>query len=151
VAEFPARLVTPEAVLFDEMVESVILRTGVGDATFMAGHCPLVGSVVPGLVRFVRPGGEVQRVAAQGGFVHMDGDGTVTVLPPSAELAEQVDVERARRSLEAAESKLAELAAAGRTISEQDRDQPHAVTDVEVEEAEAQKRRALVRIEVAGG
>jgi F-type H+-transporting ATPase subunit epsilon len=151
VAEFPARLVTPEAVIFDEQVEAVILRTGVGDATFMAGHCPLVGSVVPGLVRFVRSGGEVQRVAVQGGFVHMDGDGTVTVLPPSAELAEHIDVERARRSLESAESKLAELAAAGRMTSEQDRDQAHAVTDVEVEEAEAQKKRALVRIEVAGG
>jgi F-type H+-transporting ATPase subunit epsilon len=148
VAEFQARLVTPEQVLFDEPVEAVILRTGVGDATFMSGHCPLVGSVVPGLVRFVRPDGEVRRVAAQGGFVHVEADG-VTVLPPSAELAEHIDVERARRSLEAAESKLAELAAVGRTSSEHD--QEHAVTDVEVEEAEAQKRRALVRIEVAGG
>jgi F-type H+-transporting ATPase subunit epsilon len=149
VAEFPARLVTPEQVLFDEPVEAVILRTGVGDATFMAGHCPLVGSVVPGLVRFVRANGEVQRVAAQGGFVHFDTDGTVTVLPPSAELAEHIDVERARRSLEAAESKLAELAAAGRMPSELP--ETHAATDVEVEEAEAQKRRAEVRIEVAGG
>jgi F-type H+-transporting ATPase subunit epsilon len=149
VAAFAARLVTPEQVLFDEPVEAVILRTGVGDATFMAGHCPLVGSVVPGLVRFVRADGEVQRVAAQGGFVHVEGDGTVTVLPPSAELAEHIDVERARRSLEAAESKLAELAAAGRTPVEHD--EAHQVTDVEVEEAEAQKRRALVRIEVAEG
>ena len=73
----------------------------------------------------------------------------VTVLPPSAELAEHIDVERARRSLEAAESKLAELAAVGRTPSEHD--QEHSVTDVEVEEAEAQKGRAEVRIEVAGG
>jgi hypothetical protein len=30
-------------------------------------------------------------------------------------------------------------------------DDAHQVTDVEVEEAEAQKRRALVRIEVAAG
>jgi F-type H+-transporting ATPase subunit epsilon len=149
VAEFAARLVTPEQVLFDEQVEAVILRTGVGDATFLAHHCPLVGSVVPGLVRFVRAGGDVQRVAAQGGFVHVEGDGTVTVLPPSAELAEEIDVERARRSLEAAESKLAELAAAGRAPAEHD--ETHQVTDVEVEEAEAQKRRALVRIEVAAG
>jgi F-type H+-transporting ATPase subunit epsilon len=149
VAEFPARLVTPEEVIFDEQVEAVILRTGVGDATFLAGHCPLVGSVVPGLVRFVRAGGEEQRVAVQGGFVHVEGDGRVTVLPPSAELAEHIDVERARRSLEAAESKLAELAAAGRTPSEPDDE--HAVTDVELEEVEAQKRRAEVRIEVAGG
>ncbi len=148
-AEFPARLVTPEEVIFDEQVEAVILRTGVGDATFLAGHCPLVGSVVPGLVRFVRAGGEEQRVAVQGGFVHVQSDGSVTVLPPSAELADHIDVERARRSLEAAESKLAELAAAGRTAP--DPDDEHAITDVEVEEAEAQRKRAEVRIEVAGG
>ena len=147
-AEFTARLVTPEEVLFDEQVEAVILRTGVGDATFMPGHCPLVGSVVPGLVRFVRPGGEEQRVAAHGGFVHVESEGGVTVLPPSAELAEHIDVERARRSLEDAESKLAELAAAGRTPSDQEDE--HAPTDVEVEEAEAKKKRAEVRIEVAG-
>jgi F-type H+-transporting ATPase subunit epsilon len=115
VAEFPARLVTPESVLFEQDVEAVILRTGLGDATFLAGHAPLVGSVVPGLVRFVRADGDEQKVAAHGGFVHVEADGRVTVLPPMAELAEQIDVERARRALEAAEAELAELAAAGRT------------------------------------
>jgi F0F1-type ATP synthase epsilon subunit len=63
---FAARLVTPEAVVFDEEVEAVILRTGVGDATFLAGHAQLVGSVEPGLVRFVRTEGSEQRVAAHG-------------------------------------------------------------------------------------
>ncbi len=118
-AEFPARLVTPGSRCSSTSRSKPSSFAPVsGDATFMAGHCPLVGSVVPGLVRFVRADGEVQRVAAHGGFVHFEADGTVTVLPPSAELAEHIDVERARRSLEAAESKLAELAAAGRMPSE---------------------------------
>ena len=59
-------------------------------------------------------------MAVHGGFVHVEAEGGVTVLPPSAELAEHIDVERARRSLEDAESKLAELAAAGRTPSDQE-------------------------------
>jgi F-type H+-transporting ATPase subunit epsilon len=147
VAEFPARLVTPESVLLDEQVEAVMLRTGVGDATFLSGHAPLVGSVVPGLVRFVRSGGAEQRVAVHGGFVHVEADGRVTVLPPTAELAEQIDVERARRSLESAEAKLAELAAAGRVPAHADDDTTE--SDVEVEEAEAARRRAQTRIEVA--
>jgi F-type H+-transporting ATPase subunit epsilon len=146
---FAARLVTPEAVVFDEEVEAVILRTGVGDATFLAGHAPLVGSVEPGLVRFVRTEGSEQRVAAHGGFVHVEADGRVTVLPPMAELAEAIDVDRARTSLEAADTRLAELAAEGRT-AEKSSDEFTGV-DVEVEEAEAAKRRAEVRIEVVGG
>jgi F-type H+-transporting ATPase subunit epsilon len=147
-AEFAARLVTPEAVLLEEEVEAVILRTGDGDATFLAGHSPLVGSVEPGLLRFVRPGGEEQRIAVHGGFVHVENEGRVTVLPPAAELAENIDVDRARISLEAAEAKLADLAAAGRTSGEIE--DGHPVVDVEVAEAQGAKRRAEVRIEVAG-
>jgi F-type H+-transporting ATPase subunit epsilon len=146
-AEFPARLVTPESVLFEQDVEAVILRTGHGDATFLAGHAPLVGSVVPGLVRFVRADGDEQKVAAHGGFIHVEADGRVTVLPPMAELAEQIDVDRARRALEAADAELAELAAAGRTPAQADSDAPE--TDVEVARAEAARSRAETRIEVA--
>jgi F-type H+-transporting ATPase subunit epsilon len=145
---FAARLVTPEAVVFDEEVEAVILRTGAGDATFLAGHAPLVGSVEPGLVRFVRSEGSEQRVAAHGGFVHVEADGRVTVLPPTAELAEDIDVDRARTSLEEADTRLAELAAVGRT-PEKSGDEVTNV-DVELEEAQSAKRRAEVRIEVAG-
>jgi F-type H+-transporting ATPase subunit epsilon len=144
---FAARLVTPEAVVFDEEVEAVILRTGAGDATFLAGHAPLVGSVEPGLVRFVRSEGSEQRVAAHGGFVHVEADGRVTVLPPTAELAEDIDVDRARTSLEEADTRLAELAAVGRT-PEKSGDEVTNV-DVELEEAQSAKRRAEVRIEVA--
>jgi F-type H+-transporting ATPase subunit epsilon len=147
VADFPARLVTPEKVLFDEPVEAVILTTGVGDATFLAGHCPLVGSVAPGLVRFVRVGGEELCIAAHGGFVHVETDGRVTVLPPVAEIAEDIDAARAQRALEAADAKLSEFAAAGRTATELDEESGG--TDIEVVEAEAAKKRAQVRIEIA--
>lgn len=146
-AEFPARLVTPDNVLFEQDVESVILRTGHGDATFLAGHAPLVGSVVPGLVRFVSADGEEKRVAAHGGFIHVEASGRVTVLPPVAELAEDIDLDRARRSLEAAEAQLAELAAAGRTPAQAESDTTE--TDVEVAQAQAARRRAETRIEVA--
>ena len=145
-ASFNARLVTPESVLFDDDVEAVILRDGLGDVTFLAGHSPLVGSVVPGLVRFVRADGDEQSAAAHGGFVHVEEQGRVTVMAPSAELAEEIDVERARRALEEAEARLSELASAGRNVTTDE-----GPVDVDVEEAETRKRRAEVRIEVAGG
>lgn len=99
---FPARLVTPEEVLLEQDVAAVILRTDVGDATFMPGHTRLIGAVVPGAVRFQHEDGTEERAAVHGGFVQVD-PGHVVVLAPAAELASDIDTERARRALEHAQ------------------------------------------------
>ena len=120
-AQFQINLVTPERILLSGMATEVMLRTGDGDATFLAGHTPLVGSVQPGVVRVVRPEGEVVRVAVHGGFtqveqhVPLEGDdepdgatsSRVTLLLGVAELAEEIDADRARVALEAAEARVA--------------------------------------------
>ena len=123
------------------MASEVILRTGEGDVTFLAGHTPLVGTVQPGVVRVVRPEGDDVRVAVHGGFtqveqhVDLDADdaeddatGTrVTLLIGVAELAEEIDVDRARAALEAAEARVAELGgAANRTPGEDEEVGPRA-------------------------
>ena len=138
---FPSSLVTPEQVVFEEEVEAVLLRTDVGDATFLAGHTPLIGALVPGLVRFQREDGNVDRVAVHGGFVHVTHEG-VTVLAPVAERAGDIDVDRARRALEGAEQRLAE--AAGRSTDDD------ATAVRQLAEAQAALLRAQVRLEVAG-
>jgi F-type H+-transporting ATPase subunit epsilon len=144
VPTFPSSLVTPEQVVFEEEVEAVLLRTDVGDATFLAGHTPLIGAIVPGLVRFQHEDGNVERVAVHGGFVHVKHDG-VTVLAPVAERAQDIDVDRARRALDAAEQRLAD--ATGRSGSSGDDD---ATVTRELTEAQAAVLRAQVRLEVAG-
>ncbi len=133
----PATVVTPERVLFDDEVDAVNLRTAEGEAAFLPGHAPLIGSVEPGLVRLDRSDGTQVRLAVHGGFVHVEND-RVQVLTPVAELADEIDVERARRAVEAAEARLAELRGA-------DAEDPALV------EVEAALRRARVRIEVATG
>ncbi len=156
---FTINLVTPERVLVSGLASEVILRTGEGDITFLAGHTPLVGTVEPGVVRVVRDEGEDERVAVHGGFVQVeqnvvgeDGEavasGTrVTLLIGVAELAEEIDVDRARVALEAAEARVAELGGAGRSTGAAatpgEGDEP----DAEVVEAEAELRRAQVRLE----
>jgi F-type H+-transporting ATPase subunit epsilon len=144
VATFPASLVTPERVVLEEDVAAVMLRTAVGDATYLAGHTPLVGALVPGLVRFEQPDGTVERVAVHGGFVHVKAEG-VTVLTPVAEREQDIDVERARRALAAAEQMVAD--ASGRSSSAGDDDLSVAA---ELAEAQAAVLRAQVRLEVAG-
>ena len=69
---FAIELVTPERILITGTATEVILRTREGDITFLAGHTPLVGTIEPGVVRVVREGGEVERVAVHGGFVQVE-------------------------------------------------------------------------------
>jgi F-type H+-transporting ATPase subunit epsilon len=166
--EFNARVVTPERILVDGAATQVILRTADGDITFLAGHTPLVGTVEPGVVRVVGEDGEELRIAVHGGFVqveqHVDEDadsdggrpsssssGTrVTVLAGIAELAEEIDTERARVAREAAEARVSELASAGRTGGAGGGTGEDDEVDAEVVEAEAALRRAEVRLEAAG-
>ena len=144
-ATFAASLVTPERVVLEADVQAVMLRTEVGEAAFLPGHTDLVGALVPGLVRFQRDDGTEERAAVHGGFVEVDGE-HVVVLAPIAELAGEIDVDRARRSLEEAEQALSELGT-GRAAGASEEGDP--AVDRAVSEAEAARRRAEVRIEVA--
>lgn len=85
-ASFPASLVTPERVVLEEEVEAVMLRTDDGEAAFLPGHTPLIGAVVPGLVRFVREGGGEHRFEVTRGLVQVSPE-RVLVLAPEAEPA----------------------------------------------------------------
>jgi F-type H+-transporting ATPase subunit epsilon len=154
---FTVNLVTPERILLEGAASEVILRSGAGDLTILAGHTPLVGSVEPGVIRVVGDDGQVERVAAHGGFIqveqHVEGEsedggsgssGTrVTLLVGVAELAEEIDAPRAQAALEAAEARVAELTGTGgRTVGGEDE-----VPDAGLVEAEAALRRAQVRLE----
>ena len=155
--EFTISLVTPERVLIEGRATEVILRTGEGDAAFLPGHTPLVGTLQPGVVRVVDAEGGEQRVAVHGGFVQVelgvaaDDDESVpgsrvTLLVGVAELAEEIDVERARLALDAAEARLSELVGAGARPAGGDEGEE---AQPELVEAEAELRRAQVRLEAA--
>lgn len=69
---FSIELVTPERILFTGTASEVILRTGEGDLSFLAGHTPLVGTIEPGVVVVVREEGDELRAAVHGGFVQVE-------------------------------------------------------------------------------
>jgi len=178
---FRMELVTPERVLFLGAATQVVLRTADGDLTFLNGHTPLVGSVLPGVVRITDAEGAEIRAAVHGGFVQVEkvsasgasstpvptaepggaldtpspgpGVGTrVSLLAGVAELAGDIDVERARLAAERAEALVAELASSGRSASAGGggTDEPGAGGGEgapELVEAEAALERARVRLE----
>jgi F-type H+-transporting ATPase subunit epsilon len=94
-------LVSPERILYSGEAEMVVCRTvDGGEIAFLAGHAPFLGALGDGLVRIKTASGE-EVAAVHGGFVEVR-DNKVTVLSDVAELAGQVDVERARRAKDAA-------------------------------------------------
>ena len=120
-------LVSPERILYSGEADMVVARTTDGEIAFLTGHAPFIGALGIGIVKVTGSEGE-ERAAVHGGFVEVSDD-RVTILSDVAELASQIDVDRARRALEAAERRAREMDDA---------------------EAEAALRRAHVRLEVTG-
>jgi F-type H+-transporting ATPase subunit epsilon len=96
-------VVSPERVLFSGEATQVITRTlEGGEIAFLRGHIPFLGALVESHTRIYLVDGKVQDVAVHGGFVEVAPD-HVVILSDAAELAEDIDVVRARRAKERAE------------------------------------------------
>jgi F-type H+-transporting ATPase subunit epsilon len=123
-------LVSPERILFEGEASMVRARTiGGGEIAFLTDHAPFLGALDIDVV-LIRPvDGPDDLVAVHGGFICVQ-DNVVTILSDLAEMASQIDLERARKAQERALQ--AERAA----------------EDVE---KEAALRRANARVRAAGG
>jgi F-type H+-transporting ATPase subunit epsilon len=93
-------------------------------------HAPLLAELVPGEIRF-RKGGALELLAVSGGFVEVR-DNRVSVFAETAEMAQEIDVERARQAAEKAKAVLRAPSA-----------------DMDLEQIEAALRRALIRLRTA--
>jgi F-type H+-transporting ATPase subunit epsilon len=126
-ATMHVELVSVERALWSGEATAVFARTTEGELGILPGHIPLLGALEPGwIVRIDREGEDSLKVAVHGGFLSVREDG-VSVLAEMAELAEDIDVSRARAALdqakddspegEAARSRaLARLRAAGESV-----------------------------------
>ena len=95
-------VVSPEAVLCSGEADMVITRTlGGGEVAFQAGHAAFLGALVENHTRVFQTDGTVQDIAIHRGFVEVSGNPTrVSILSDTAELAQDIDVERAKEALE---------------------------------------------------
>ena len=97
-------LVSPERVLLSGEAKQVITRTlDGGEIAFLPGHIAFLGALTECHTRIYLADGKVQDVAVHGGFVEVAPD-HVTILSDSAELAESIDIARARAAKERAEA-----------------------------------------------
>jgi F-type H+-transporting ATPase subunit epsilon len=122
-------IVTPERIVYSEEVDMVITRAANGDIGILPKHAPLVSPLAITALR-VKKGDEEEKIAIGGGFLEVRPD-KVTVLAETAERANEIDVERAKRAKERAERRLAE-------------------GDGDLKRAEQALMRAINRLQVAG-
>ena len=127
-ATMHVELVSIEEALWSGEATAVFARTVAGQLGILPGHTPLLGALAPGFaVRIDQEGGESLSVAVHGGFLSVRKDG-VSVLAEQAEMADDIDVSRAREALDrnnpddgpdekaAHERALARLRAAGEQV-----------------------------------
>ena len=127
---FPLKIVTPDGVRFDGQAEELIVRTTTGDLGILAKHINCVSPLGMGRATVVVDG-ERRYAACIGGMVSVV-DGAVSLVPTTFEWAEDIDVSRAERSMERAQTVLDNKTS----------------TDTDLVMAKARLRRALIRKDV---
>jgi F-type H+-transporting ATPase subunit epsilon len=99
-SELQVELVSAERLLWSGTASMVIARTVDGDIGVLPGHSPVLALMSGGEVTVRTADGDV-RAAVHGGFLSV-ADDRVSVLAETAELADEIDVARAKRALDAA-------------------------------------------------
>ena len=126
---FHLQIVTPDVLCFDGQAQRLIVRTVAGDVGILAGHADYVTALGMGRAKVVLEDDQCRYAACIGGMLAV-AHGEVKLVATTFEWSEDIDVERARRSMERAKTILDEKSS-------------HTVEEIAL--AEARLKRALVR------
>lgn len=91
-------VVSAERALWSGKAKSVSAKTPEGDVGILRGHEPMLALLVEAPLRIELEDGSKVLVAVHGGFFSVDSD-KVNVIAETAELAEDVDLDRAQAAL----------------------------------------------------
>ena len=100
-------IVTPERMVLAENASEVTAPGANGEFGVLSGHAPFFTAMATGELSFVKEGKRFY-LAVSGGFVEVLGK-KVTVLAETAELAEEIDTERAEQARDRARASLSKL------------------------------------------
>ncbi len=97
-------IVTPEAKVYSDTIDSVVVPTVEGEIGVLPGHIPLLTQVEHGELR-VTKGGATSWLAVGGGFAQIDGD-TVRVLAEHGITEEKIDEHVVEAAMKRAQDEL---------------------------------------------
>jgi F-type H+-transporting ATPase subunit epsilon len=97
-------IVTPERLAFSDEVDSVQLPGSEGELGVLPHHAPLISTLGVGELR-IRKGGAEESFAIVGGFLQVRPD-KVVVMAETADMASEIDLEKAEEARREAERAL---------------------------------------------
>jgi len=99
------QIITPMRTILDVEVESVILTTTEGEMGVLYDHEPVVTLLAYKDITYTQEGTK-KKATTLGGFAEITKD-RITILTDASELADEIDLERAKKAKERAEKRLA--------------------------------------------
>jgi F-type H+-transporting ATPase subunit epsilon len=96
-------VVSAERLLWQGQAKSVVAKTPEGEIGILPGHEPVLALLLESPLRIEEPDGAKMVVAVHGGFFSVDSN-KVNVIAEVAELAEDIDLERAQAALSRAQA-----------------------------------------------
>ncbi|MGB5106345.1 MAG: ATP synthase F1 subunit epsilon [Candidatus Zixiibacteriota bacterium] len=116
-SSFKLSIVSPERILFEDDVTSLVVPGGEGYLGILAQHAPLISTLKVGEIKFRDTENREVWMATSGGFIEVS-DNKATILAETAEFVSEIDHTRAVKELERAENALnLDLTAAEREIA----------------------------------
>jgi F-type H+-transporting ATPase subunit epsilon len=97
-------IVTPEKLAFQDEVDTVVLPGSEGELGVLPHHAPLISTLGAGELR-LRKGGQEESFAIMGGFLQVLPD-KVVVMAEMADMASDIDLEKAQEARRQAEQAL---------------------------------------------
>lgn len=98
---FQLSIVTPEKVIFEGEVVSLLVPGMEGYLGILSNHAPLITALQPGRIEFQDDQDKIQVFSVSGGFVEVSGN-KATLLADTAEHCQEIDIDRAQTALQRA-------------------------------------------------
>ena len=124
-------IVTPEAMVVSDEVDEITVTGTEGEFGVLPGHCHMLSSLKVGAVNYKKDN-TVKYLALGGGYAQVGPD-KVTILAETAERAEEIDAERARKAVSSSEEALNNFSS----------------DDKKYKEVQHSLEKAMLRVEVA--
>ena len=105
-SKFKVTIITPDGTVYDnDNATMVVMNTAGGQMGIMATHVPLVAALEISTVRIKHDEGTAEVAAVNGGIIQFDGHQAL-IAADSAEMPEEIDVERAEAAKKRSESQI---------------------------------------------
>lgn len=103
---FQVTIVTPDGTVYDNDTSLLVLKTTDGELGILSDHIPLVAALQIDSARIHHGDNQQDVVAVNGGFVEFSNN-QATIVADSAELPDNIDVNRAQSAKKRAEQHIA--------------------------------------------